>query len=795
MTNFSRHFLHNNTNKYLLLLRRRRRQRRRQKRRSRQMSSSAYFLEKKTTKKTTEEEFEEEEHNDGKNRFYDSRTRRTRETSSSLNSSSSENGADFPRVREILWDAETTTEEKETTTTVVWSSDVGPTIFQFVDDDFDSLAGKILEKLKSKSVSHHHLYARCDFSSSEGNNNNNTMYSSNSNSNDSFGIVTISSSSGVKSNKTGERNKRGFSHCSSERRVPLDVSFRRGGGSQEGKKRCERMASRLAWGKSFTSVRESFYATCDAMPLTTMKSIVVDAEEKEEEEEEEEMDKDKDEDEPLTPLDMWPMRIGAVVERCDGVKTKRNSPPAWKVHLTVALEMPSCAFRFAPIRPLRVSREFSSSSRVISALFDDDHFLNGYNGRRTRESSLSSSSTTRTKMTTGFLTLDRARRLCFLKTNSSRVHNCETPLVGVWIHRLDDDARDSLAFLQSSEVWAACLRYASNSVLRKVSQNGSFLVCVVNGKRKDDDGDYDKKNASAAMPRLECYDCVATQGKEPFVPHQVDVTLNTNADDSNDSADAFVLGAVKEINRASIAFNFDRNNNGIGKENRGKGENDEGDDDDDDDENHEIDDIIGYKNFGSATFPRPKSEDTKNMSEAEREVVALEKMLQNRHRRDEEFNNKSSPVRGTSVSTGNLSPRSLAADLVKRAERSFANNRRRVNKQTSMQKDARKDGHKPSSVFVDKVLRERLRLVRFVVEDQLEESFVEEEDRGRGRGVDAYSEEEEMATGIINTTIFRSNDHHQRENKSGPGDDGDYNDYHNDDSDDADAHILRKYTS
>ena len=229
-------------------------------------SSSAYFLEKKTTKKTpTEEAFEEEEHEkNGKNiRFYndDSRTRRTRETSSSLNSSSSENAKDFPRVREILWDAETTTKGKETTTTVVWSSDVGPTIFQFVDDDFDSLAGKILEKLKSKSVSHHHLYARCDFSSSEGNNNNNTMYSSNSNSNDSFGIVTISSSSGVKSNKTGERNKRGFSHCSSERRVPLDVSFRRGGGSQEGKKRCERMASRLAWGKSFTSVRESFYAT------------------------------------------------------------------------------------------------------------------------------------------------------------------------------------------------------------------------------------------------------------------------------------------------------------------------------------------------------------------------------------------------------------------------------------------------------------------------------------------------------------------------------------------------------
>ena len=210
------------------------------------------------------------------------------------------------------------------------------------------------------------------------------------------------------------------------------------------------------------------------------------------------------------------------------------------------MRFPVCA------RLIEGPREFSSSSRVISALFDDDHFVNGYNGRSTRETSLSSSSTrrtttrmtttTRTKMTTGFLTLDRARRLCFLKTNSSRVHNSETPLVGIWIHRLDDDARDSHAFLQSSEVWAACLRYASNSVLRKVSQNGSFLVCVVNGKRKDDDGDYDKKNAAASMLRLECYDCVATQGKEPFVPHQVDVTLNTNADDSNDSADAFVLG-------------------------------------------------------------------------------------------------------------------------------------------------------------------------------------------------------------------------------------------------------------
>ena len=180
-------------------------------------------------------------------------------------------------------------------------------------------------------------------------------------------------------------------------------------------------------------------------------------------------------------------------------------------------------------------------------------------------------------MTTGFLTLDRARRLCFLKTNSSRVHNSETPLVGIWIHRLDDDARDSHAFLQSSEVWAACLRYASNSVLRKVSQNGSFLVCVVNGKRKDDDGDYDKKNASASMPRLECYDCVATQGKEAFVPHQINVTLRTNTDDAT-SADAFVLGSVKEIDRTSIAFESDRNNNSVGKDG-GEKKNVEDDDD------------------------------------------------------------------------------------------------------------------------------------------------------------------------------------------------------------------------
>ena len=71
----------------------------------------------------------------------------------------------------------------------------------------------------------------------------------------------------------------------------------------------------------------------------------------------------------------------------------------------------------------------------------------------------------------------------------------------------------------------------------------------------------------------------------------------------------------------------------------------------------------------------------------------------------------------------------------------------RVNKQTSMQKDARKDGHKPSSVIVDKVLRERLRLVRFVVEDQLEESFA----RRRHMKKKLILRGGETATGIINT--------------------------------------------
>ena len=641
----------------------------------------------------------------------------------------------FPRVREILWDAS----PEKTETTVVWSSDVGPTMLQFLEEGGRrNLAQRIIEKSQSSSA---YLYARYDSGS-------------NSNSNNSSGIVTISSSSSKKSNES----RRNYS-C--ERRVPLDASFLRSKrGSQEGK-RCGRIASQFAWGSTFTSVRQSFHAKCDAMPSIGN-----------EEEEEEEMDNDEDQDEPWTPLDMWPMRIGAVVEQFDDVKSEQNSL-SWKVHLTVAFEMPSCAFRFAPIRPLRVSREFSTSSRVISALFDDDDDYRNGNRNSTKKGS-SSLSSTKTDVTTGFLTLDRARRLCFLKTNSSRVYNSETPLVGVWVHRCDDDARGSDAFLRSSEVWAACLRYASNSVLRKVSQNGSFLVCIVNGRRKV--GGCEGKNAFTAAPQLECYDCIATQGKEPFVPHQIDVTLNTNADDLN-SADAFVLGVVKEIDRTSIAFKFDRSNdNKTGKEDReeeGKEEEEEeeeeNDIDDDDGDGHEIDDIIGYKNLSGKTFQhRDGKTTTRKLTEAEKEVAFLEALLQNRHRRDD-FNG--SPFRATSLSTRNFTPRSLAADLVKRAERSFANNRR--GKKIPLREDA-KGRHRSSSINADKVLHERLRLVQFVVEDQLKSGGV-----ARGGGGNS----EELVS--IRFDNNRSENEHHRDD----------NDDDDDDNDDADAHILRKYTT
>ena len=711
---------------------------------------SAYFAEKKKrnderrryfsnvddldrTEKEEEEEEEETEietdwsrRGDEKIQHDDStrvgRRRREEQSSrASFSSSSSSCYSSFPRVKEILWDASSYEysprgEEKTTKeTTVVWSSDVGPpAIFQFRDDAGNTnktLANSIVEKSKSKSPAF--LYAR--YESDENNRGGN-------NNNDSFGIVTISSTS---------------SRINNERRVPMDISFRRRGSHgtslvapKERRRRYEKIATLLAWGESLTSVKELFYAKCDAMPLTINNTGSGEEEE--------------DKDEPLTPLDMWPMRIGAVIEECDGVKSKKISQ-LWKVHLTIALEMPSCAFRFAPIRPLRVSREFSTSARVISSLFDDEH-LNVQRKSATKNSS--SLPSTMTKTTTGFLTLDRARRLCFLKTNSSKVYNSETPLVGLWVHRSDDTHRSSNV-LQSSEVWAACLRYASNSVLRKVSQNGSFLVCIVNGKRIDDDKDYDTRNTLA--PRLECYDCVATQGKEAFVPHQINVTLRTNTDDAT-SADAFVLGSVKEIDRTSIAFESDRNNNSVGKDG-GEKKNVEDDDDYDDDdyegEGDENDEIIGHsgRNFqhlSESTQHRQLEMMTKNMSEAEKEVAALENMLQKRHRRG----GLNSPlVRDTSVSTGNFSPRSLAADLVKRAERSFANNRRGI--KTTTREDTN-NGCNSSNTAADKVLRERLRLVRFVVEDQLESVGGE---FGGGGGKD------------------------------------------DDDDDDADAHILRKYTS
>ena len=114
-------------------------------------------------------------------------------------------------MKEILWDASSYEysprgEEKTTKeTTVVWSSDVGPpAIFQFRDDAGNTnktLANSIVEKSKSKSPAF--LYAR--YESDENNRGGN-------NNNDSFGIVTISSTS---------------SRINNERRVPMDISFRR----------------------------------------------------------------------------------------------------------------------------------------------------------------------------------------------------------------------------------------------------------------------------------------------------------------------------------------------------------------------------------------------------------------------------------------------------------------------------------------------------------------------------------------------------------------------------------------
>ena len=364
---------------------------------------SAYFAEKKKrnderrryfsnvddldrTEKEEEEEEEETEietdwsrRGDEKIQHDDStrvgRRRREEQSSrASFSSSSSSCSSSFPRVKEILWDASSYEysprgEEKTTKeTTVVWSSDVGPpAIFQFRDDAGNTnktLANSIVEKSKSKSPAF--LYAR--YESDENNRGGN-------NNNDSFGIVTISSTS---------------SRINNERRVPMDISFRRRGSHgtslvapKERRRRYEKIATLLAWGESLTSVKELFYAKCDAMPLTINNTGSGEEEE--------------DKDEPLRHW-TWPMRIGAVIEECDGVKSKKISQ-LWKVHLTIALEMPSCAFRFAPIRPLRVSREFSTSARVISSLFDDEH-LNVQRKSATKNSS--SLPSTMTKTTTGF---------------------------------------------------------------------------------------------------------------------------------------------------------------------------------------------------------------------------------------------------------------------------------------------------------------------------------------------------------------------------------------------------------
>jgi len=652
-----------------------------------------------------------------------------------------EHAQNFPRMSNILWDCSANTTNNNEI--IVWSSECCPSVFDFRDES--EIAKYILSKYFNKAT----LYEEDEREEEE----NRCLYAEyaiddDGNSTNSA-VVRISAPTLTTTSRAG--GPKHTRHLRRRRKIPLEISFldhrKKDRNCKKEDDEYERMSKKNAWGKSLTSVRESFHALCDTLPLTNRAR-------------EEENEK---EDETATPLDMWPMRAGAVIEQLKNKNNNNNNnnnkQKKWKVHITIALEMPSCAFRFAPIRPLRYSKEFSTSSQVVSALenrttrnsisIGSSNRSNNYNSSKKKKREEEKKETK-----TGFLTLDRARRMCFLRTKSKRVQNLETSLVGVWVQRKNTSKYERNNFLRSSEVWAACLRYASNSVLRKVSQNGSFLLCLVNNAKDnnhdnndDDNGrdnDDDDEIAVSSSDIIECYDCVATQGKEPFVAHQIDVTLElTNNKDiySNEKSSRFVLGAGKEIERASIDFLNDE------------------------DDEEEDEELFGSDNFYRAGDTFEEEEDRRRRTttnknnnnndnnnnnsfpnasvEAQREVEALKKALRSNidDYEDYDSNNNSSN-----------SPRSLATALVKQAERSFLANR-------FISKERKKNIINNFSTAA--------RTVRFFE--------VQEEE-----------EEKEKVKNKLNNNGLGSNNTDDKIKDD---------DLDLDDDDDDDAHILRKYTS
>ena len=181
-------------------------------------------------------------------------------------------------------------------------------------------------------------------------------------------------------------------------------------------------------------------------------------------------------DAPLCPAAFYPMRAAATL-----VDDER-SPGDLALRVVFAVDAPACTFELRRINPLRMA-----SNEMSRKMLDDD------------DDDADTTLSQRSDIATGFVTLDRARRVILL--DESAIGTREEPVTGVWVRGVDG--------VDVAAVWAACLRFACSDRLNKLTQQGRFLLVAY--------------VAGASVPQF--YEVTASHASSPFVPYGIDAVV------------------------------------------------------------------------------------------------------------------------------------------------------------------------------------------------------------------------------------------------------------------------------
>ena len=187
-------------------------------------------------------------------------------------------------------------------------------------------------------------------------------------------------------------------------------------------------------------------------------------------------------DAPLCPVAFYPMRAAATLV------DDESSPGDLALRIVFAVDAPACTFELRRINPLRMA-----SSEMSREMLDDD------DDDDDDDASADATGSQRSDITTGFVTLDRARRVILL--DESAIGTREEPVTGVWVRGVDG--------VDGAAVWAACLRFACSERLNKLTQRGRFLLVAY--------------VAGASVPQF--FEVTASHASSPFVPYGIDAVV------------------------------------------------------------------------------------------------------------------------------------------------------------------------------------------------------------------------------------------------------------------------------